>query len=96
MTTANDYKRLELKLAELSSITERVVEKVATMDSKVDKVSTKLDNLQDTKVNNTITDIAVLKEKVYRLQSIVYGSMSVIGVQGLVIIGGIILWLVKR
>lgn len=51
------------------------------LNSKVDSLGTKIENIKDVFIVQTTSDVSVLKDKVSRLESIVYGTIAVIGVE---------------
>jgi hypothetical protein len=77
------------QMTELAVIMENIVKELQV-------VSKKLDTLQELRVSKLEVDSAVEKEKVGRLQTIVYGCMGAIGLEGLALITGIIIWLIQR
>lgn len=56
----------------------------------INKISRKVDGIQDKHITDTNSNIAVLKEKVGRLEKVVYGTVAIIITQ---LIAIVFLWL---
>lgn len=59
----------------------RLTEKVESLVNSVKNVGDKVDKIQDDHIVKTSMDIAVMKEKVSRLENIIYGAITVIFIQ---------------
>lgn len=92
MTSKNGNKMTadeSTKLVQLGMIMERLTEEVA-------KLSDKLEYLKDEKVAVLNTSHEVMSDRVNHLQKCVYGAVGAVFIEGLGILGILLVWLITR